>query len=274
VTLFAFYGTFTSGQPGHGNLAGAHFVERARTAPLYRLLFVDGLWPALVPSEDGVAIECELYECSEELLERLARIEPPGWSRVPLELADGRRVEAFLGDAALAARGVDVSAHGGWAAFVPTSSTRDAVIEAVYQAVGKDLFGSDDQRRDLAERDPDEAAFYTLVLVGVEIDNGAFAQLFTNSTGDLIGEAIAGAERFGLVEHAQLLRDASAALFPEGVPLDQPTRWRLWQELPDDSYEPVEPLDERWLALNDVLEERLFEYGKSHPAAAGIPDPS
>ena len=117
MTLFAFYGTFTSGQPGHGNLAGARFVERARTAPRYRLLFVDGLWPALVPAADGVAIECELYDCSEELLERLASIEPPGWSRRGVELADRRMVDAFVGDETLAARGIDVSDHGSWAAF-------------------------------------------------------------------------------------------------------------------------------------------------------------
>ena len=122
MTLFAFYGTFTSSQPGHGNLAGARFVERTRTAPRYRLYFVDGLWPALVPAEGGVAIECELYECSEELLERLVRVEPPGWNRGPLELVDGRSVEAFVGDAELAARGVDVSAHGSWAAFVSSGA--------------------------------------------------------------------------------------------------------------------------------------------------------
>jgi len=119
VTLFAFYGTFTSSQPGHGNLASARLVERTLTAPRYRLLFVDGLWPALVPAaDDGAAIECELYECSEELLERLAHVEPPGWNRAPLELEDGRTVEAFVGDTELAARGVDVSGHGSWGAFV------------------------------------------------------------------------------------------------------------------------------------------------------------
>jgi len=122
VTLFAFYGTFTTGQAGHGNLAGACFVERTRAAPRYRLFFVDSLWPALVPAEGGVAIECELYECSEELLGRLASIEPPGWSRGPLELEDGRRVEAFVGDAALAARGLDSSEHGSWAAFVSSEA--------------------------------------------------------------------------------------------------------------------------------------------------------
>jgi allophanate hydrolase len=123
VTLFAFYGTFTSSQPGHGNLAGARFVERTRTAPRYRLYFVDERWPALVPAdESGAAIECELYECSEELLERLARIEPPGWNRGPVELEDGRTVEAFVGDPELAARGVDVSEHGSWAAFVSSEA--------------------------------------------------------------------------------------------------------------------------------------------------------
>ena len=122
MTLFAFYGTFTSGQPGHGNLVGARFVERTRTAPRYRLLFVDGLWPALVPTGDGAAIECELYECSEELLGRLARVEPPGWSRGPIELEDGRSVEAFVGDAELRLRGIDVSEHGSWAAFVSSEA--------------------------------------------------------------------------------------------------------------------------------------------------------
>jgi hypothetical protein len=79
-----------------------------------------------VPAADGVAIECELYECSEELLARLASIEPPGWSRRSLGLADGRAVEAFAGDAVLAVRGVDVSEHGSWAAFVSSEGPRRA----------------------------------------------------------------------------------------------------------------------------------------------------
>ena len=117
MTLFAFYGTFTSTQPGHRNLAGARLVERARTASRYRLYFVDAMWPALIPADDGVAIECEVYEADEQLLGYLADVEPPGWNRGPLELADGRIVEAFVADPALAARGEDVSGHGGWPAF-------------------------------------------------------------------------------------------------------------------------------------------------------------
>jgi gamma-glutamylcyclotransferase (GGCT)/AIG2-like uncharacterized protein YtfP len=121
MTAFAFYGTFTSGQFGHGNLAGARLLERAQTAAAYRLYSVDGL-PALVGSERGVSIGCELYDVAEEHLARLAEIEPPGWARAPLELLDGRRVEAFLASRELAARGEDVSAHGSWAAYVRSRS--------------------------------------------------------------------------------------------------------------------------------------------------------
>ena len=119
MTPFVFYGTFMRGQAGHPNLAGATFVERVRTAPRYRLFFVDERWPALVPVDrEGVEIDAELYEASEELLERLAQIEPPGWERGPVELSDGRRTEAFLGVGELATRGRDISEHGGWARYV------------------------------------------------------------------------------------------------------------------------------------------------------------
>jgi RimJ/RimL family protein N-acetyltransferase/gamma-glutamylcyclotransferase (GGCT)/AIG2-like uncharacterized protein YtfP len=117
LTTFAFYGTFTSAQPGHANLAGAQLLERTRTAPRYRLYIVDGMWPALISADDGMSIECELYDASEELLARLAEVEPPGWNRQPVELADGRVVEAFVAEPALAARGEDVSRHGSWPTY-------------------------------------------------------------------------------------------------------------------------------------------------------------
>jgi gamma-glutamylcyclotransferase (GGCT)/AIG2-like uncharacterized protein YtfP len=66
VTAFAFYGTFMSDQPGHGNLEGARFLERARTAPEFRMYVVDGMWPALVRAEDGVEIALRGRVCARE----------------------------------------------------------------------------------------------------------------------------------------------------------------------------------------------------------------
>jgi Domain of unknown function (DUF4375) len=139
-------------------------------------------------------------------------------------------------------------------------------IGEVYKAVGKDLFGSEHLRVDLDGRDQDEAAFFTLVLVAAEIDNGGFAQLFTNSTGELIGEAITGAHRFGLSEHARVLVDASGQLFPGGVPLDHKTRLQRWDDLihtiggPGAVDAALDALDARWYALADTLEQRLAVY--------------
>lgn len=114
---FVIYGTFMSGQPGHANLEGARFLEAVETAARYRLFEVDGRWPALVEDDDGVAVAAELYEIEEPHLARLAELEPPGWDRAPIELADGRRAEAFLGSPELRRRGRDISEHGGWAAY-------------------------------------------------------------------------------------------------------------------------------------------------------------
>ena len=119
---FVIYGTFMRGQPGHANLDGARFLEAVETAPRYRLFEVDGRWPALVEDEDGVSIAAELYEIDEPHLARLGELEPPGWSRAAIELADGRSAEAFLGGQALRTRGQDVSAHGGWAAYLRSRS--------------------------------------------------------------------------------------------------------------------------------------------------------
>ena len=117
MPTFLIYGTFMRGQPGHGNLDGARFVEAVATAPRYRLFEVDERWPALVEDDDGVAVAAELYELDLAHLARLTELEPPGWAAAPVELADGRSVDGFLGDPELRARGVDVSEHGGWAAY-------------------------------------------------------------------------------------------------------------------------------------------------------------
>lgn len=117
MALFLIYGTFMSDQPGHANLGDAVLVGAVTTASRYRLWEVDGRWPALIEDDDGVAIAAELYEISAAQLAKTTEAEPPGWHRAPVELADGRVVEAFVGDPAMKARGVDVSSHGGWAAY-------------------------------------------------------------------------------------------------------------------------------------------------------------
>lgn len=117
MTRFLIYGTFMRGQPGHHNLAGAERLGAVETAAKYRLWDIDGRWPALIEADDGVAIVGEIYEIAPAHLDRLAELEPPGWGRSTVELEDGSQVHAFLADPLLRERGVDISPHGGWAAY-------------------------------------------------------------------------------------------------------------------------------------------------------------
>jgi hypothetical protein len=58
----------------------------------------------------------------------------------------------------------------------------------------------------------DEATFVALILVGSEIDNGGFAQLFTNSTTDVVPDTIAGA---GPRDQSPLAELARALAYPK-----------------------------------------------------------
>jgi gamma-glutamylcyclotransferase (GGCT)/AIG2-like uncharacterized protein YtfP len=121
VSLAFFYGTFMRGQPGEANLAGASFLEEARTAPRYRLYSIRDEHPLLIEAQDeGVSVDGQLFDVPDELWESIVSSEPPG-ARLhfdELELVDGRVVQTMFGEREQAEReGVDISEHGGWAAY-------------------------------------------------------------------------------------------------------------------------------------------------------------
>ncbi len=100
---------------------GARLVGRTRTAPGYRLYALAGFdppRPGLVRDPTGGAIEVEVW--------RLPLIEVGAFlAGVPaplaigtLELADGRAVKGFLCEAAALAGATDITAHGGWRAWL------------------------------------------------------------------------------------------------------------------------------------------------------------
>lgn len=74
MTHLFVYGTLKQGQPRHRFLAGQKFVGAAQTQPHYRLYHL-GSYPGLVHATDGLAIEGELWDVSEECLKQLDRIE-------------------------------------------------------------------------------------------------------------------------------------------------------------------------------------------------------
>ena len=116
VSLFV-NGTLMRGEPLHDNLAAAHFIGAARTAPRYRLLSVRDAHPAMIPAgtAGGVAVSGELYELDLAQLERVLAQEPPGLGLGVVELESGHRSLGILWTAtSLPASASDISPFGGW----------------------------------------------------------------------------------------------------------------------------------------------------------------
>ena len=125
----AVVGAHLSGLPLNGQLVerGATLVEQTRTAPRYRLYAL----PATVPPKPGMvrdeaagrSIDVEVWALPlREVGGFLASIAPPlGLGSVELE--DGRFVHGFLCEAYAVANARDVSAFGGWRAFLASAAT-------------------------------------------------------------------------------------------------------------------------------------------------------
>jgi hypothetical protein len=103
----------------------------------------------------------------------------------------------------------------------------------------------------------------SLILCDGEIGNGRFAQLFTNSTGEIAILAIESAEWFNLNCHAGVLREA-VDLFPGGFTTDHEERLGRWEAIDEEAGAALDDrlgaLDERWYALGDELERRLADF--------------
>ncbi|TCC33474.1 allophanate hydrolase [Kribbella sindirgiensis] len=125
--LLAVAGAHLSGQPLNDQLVrrGARLVRTARTAASYRMYLVDGPRPGLTRTlprtrteADGPGIEVEVWSVpAAELGGFAATIDPP-LAIGPLELSDGRQVLGFLCTADAADPERDITASGGWRAYL------------------------------------------------------------------------------------------------------------------------------------------------------------
>lgn len=99
---------------------GLTFLEEVRTAPRYRVYALDDRYAALVEdTERGIAVAGELVDVADDRWEELLATEPPGITQQRVELEDGRVVSAAFADLpALRGQVVDITEHGGFAAYI------------------------------------------------------------------------------------------------------------------------------------------------------------
>jgi len=98
IAIFV-YGTLKRGERSNGILIGQQFLGPAQTEPRYRL-YDCGRHPALVhDSDNGVAVQGEVWQVSEETLQKLDEYEgvPDYFSRRPILLQGWNSpVEAYF----------------------------------------------------------------------------------------------------------------------------------------------------------------------------------
>ncbi len=99
---------------------GARLISDARTAATYRLFALnDGLRPGLVRvTQDGASIACELWEMSQIAFGQFVDGIAPPLAMGSVELSDGTTVHGFICEAAAVASARDITALGGWRAWL------------------------------------------------------------------------------------------------------------------------------------------------------------
>ena len=120
----AVVGAHLAGMPLHGQLVerGCRLRERTTTSPDYRLYALPGTTPpkpglARVGA-DGVAIEVEVYEMPASEVGSFLALIPPPLGLGTVRLASGASVTGFICEPAGLAGARDISAFGGWRAYI------------------------------------------------------------------------------------------------------------------------------------------------------------
>jgi allophanate hydrolase len=119
----AVVGAHLKDMPLHWQLTSrnARFVGEATTAPNYRLYaMADSVppKPALVHSADGGAIKLEIYELDMAAFGSFVAEVPPPLAIGTVTLADGSLVKGFVAEPRALAGAEDITALGGWRAFI------------------------------------------------------------------------------------------------------------------------------------------------------------
>jgi allophanate hydrolase len=120
----AVVGAHLSGMALNGELKalGGRLLEQAQTAPDYRLYALATIPPKpgmlRVSAGAGSSIELELWALSAASFGKFVAAVPPPLSIGTVRLADGRGVKGFIVEAADVDGAREISAFGGWRAFV------------------------------------------------------------------------------------------------------------------------------------------------------------
>jgi gamma-glutamylcyclotransferase (GGCT)/AIG2-like uncharacterized protein YtfP len=125
--LLAVNGTLMRGLELNSALVdvGAVYVRDTTTEPCYRLWSVNDRHPAMVRvTSGGAAVAVELWSVPTEAVAFILLNEPDGLAIGRAKLADGSVVLAVIGESAACEHQQEITAFGGWRAYMATLAGR------------------------------------------------------------------------------------------------------------------------------------------------------
>ena len=126
TVLLAVNGTLMRGLELNPNLlrAGATFVREDHTDACYRIWSIDDRHPAMMRTPgEGTSVALEVWQVPAEGLASILLSEPPGLAIGKVVLRDGSIVLGVLGEPFLCEGKREITAHGGWRAYIATKGS-------------------------------------------------------------------------------------------------------------------------------------------------------
>jgi allophanate hydrolase len=127
--MIAVVGAHLTGQPLNYQLTEreGRFVRAAKTAPSYQLFALPGTFPPKpglirIGAEGGVSIDLEIWELPVTQFGTFLRDVPSPLTIGMIHLSDGRAVKGFLCEEAALEKAVNISAFGGWRAYLKSQT--------------------------------------------------------------------------------------------------------------------------------------------------------
>jgi hypothetical protein len=126
TVLLAVNGTLMRGLELNPNLvrAGATFVREDHTDACYRIWSIDDRHPAMMRTPgEGTSVALEVWQVPVEGIASILLSEPPGLAIGKVVLRDGSIVLGVLGEPFLCEGKREITAHGGWRAYIATKGS-------------------------------------------------------------------------------------------------------------------------------------------------------
>ena len=147
--------------------------------------------------------------------------------------------------------------------------TKDSILIKLSESEDTD-FG----KKDFHLQSTPQKVFSAIWDLESQVNNGGFAQYFSNSSSESVPFVVQALETVGAKKAANICKLAIVSAFPAGLPQTPEAISSAASTLPETTEEELNALDQEFFGYPDNLTDLLFAYVSRHPEEFGtLPEP-